>query len=312
MSSELIKNAASTRRSDPSPFQKAAIRERRLKLLLWGDYAVGKTTLALQFPRPAVIDLEGGTNHYGGSFDFDVLPATTPGEVVAAVQWLLDHEHPYTSLVLDPISPLWEAMQRHWSEVFLRRNPASKGHKIEYYDLQPRDWQVIKAELKHLVRMLHALDMNVIVTAREKPRYAESGFMQKVGETFDAERSLPYMFDTVVRLTVDEKGRRVAHTLKDRTNKLPKTPWLLDYAVFEECFGRDTLGRAAVRAERIREDQLARLKDLIASLEMPDDQVRKRLPEYGATTLDELSAANADLIISKLDAARAANTNIGG
>lgn len=289
-----------------SPFQRAGAREMRLKLFIWGDSGVGKTTLALRFPHPAVIDLEGGTEHYGESFDFDVFPATTADEVSSAVQWLLDHEHDYRTLVLDPISIYWEALQRQWSEIFLRRNPASKGHKVEYYDLQPRDWQVIKSELKDLVRRLHALDMNVVLTAREKPRYAESGFMQRLGETFDAERSLPYMFDTVVRIVVDEKGRRIAHTLKDRTNKLPKDPWALDYAVFEECFGRDTLGRRAVKAERIRPDQLARLKELLDALGTSAEQIRKRLPEYGASHLDELTAASADQIISKLEAARAA------
>jgi GTPase SAR1 family protein len=42
----------------PSPFQQAAATERRLKLFLWGDSGVGKKTLALRFPQPAVIDLE--------------------------------------------------------------------------------------------------------------------------------------------------------------------------------------------------------------------------------------------------------------
>ena len=59
--------ASRGRKATTGPFQPAASSDRRLKLLLWGDSGVGKTTLALQFPHPAVIDLEGGTEHYGDS-----------------------------------------------------------------------------------------------------------------------------------------------------------------------------------------------------------------------------------------------------
>ena len=77
----------------------------------------------------------------------------------------------------------------------------------EFYDFQPKDWMTIKAESKELIRRLIALDMNVIVTARQKVQYADGGFMRAIGETFDGEKSLPYLFDVVVRLYRDEKGR---------------------------------------------------------------------------------------------------------
>jgi len=68
-------NFSKTRKG--SPFQKAKSLDKRLKLFLWGDSGAGKTTLALQFPKPVVIDMERGTDLYGESFDFDVLRATT-------------------------------------------------------------------------------------------------------------------------------------------------------------------------------------------------------------------------------------------
>lgn len=150
-----------------APFRKAESLDKRLKLFLWGDSGVGKTTLALQFPEPAVIDLEGGADLYGASFDFDVLRATTADEAMAAVEWLLTHAHSYRTLVVDPITVYWDALQRKWSDIFLRRNKGTKGHRYEFYDLQPRDWMAVKAEFKDFVRKLIALDMNVIVTARQ-------------------------------------------------------------------------------------------------------------------------------------------------
>ncbi len=44
------------------PFRPATTTNRRLKLFLWGDSGVGKTTLALRFPHPTIVDLEGGIN----------------------------------------------------------------------------------------------------------------------------------------------------------------------------------------------------------------------------------------------------------
>ncbi len=60
-----------------SPFQPATATIRRLKLFLWGDSGVGKTTIALRFPRPFVNDFEGGAEHYGEVFELGVLKATT-------------------------------------------------------------------------------------------------------------------------------------------------------------------------------------------------------------------------------------------
>ena len=41
-----------------SPFTHAQKRHRKIKLFLWGSYGVGKTSIALQFPKPVLIDLE--------------------------------------------------------------------------------------------------------------------------------------------------------------------------------------------------------------------------------------------------------------
>jgi len=286
-----------------SPFQKAKTLGKRLKLFLWGDSGTGKTTLALQFPRPAVIDLEGGADLYGDNFGFDVLRASTADEVMEAVQWLLTHAHPYRTLVIDPITIYWDSLQKKWSDIFLRRNKGTKGHKFEYYDLQPRDWMTVKAELKDFIRKLIALDMNVIVTARQKVQYGDSGFMQAIGETFDGEKSLPYLFDTIVRLYRDEKGRFMGQCLKDRANKLPSDAFECSYALFEERFGKETLERQAQPVALATEEQKQQIREYIVRFDMPPEKVSQRLASYGADDLDELTEDNARAILHKLQTA---------
>ena len=292
-----------------SPFQKARSLDRRLKLFLWGDSGVGKTTLALQFPKPVVIDLEGGTDLYGESFDFDVLRASTADEVMGAVEWLLTHPHSYRTLVIDPITVYWDALQKKWSDIFLRRNKGSKGYKFEFYDLQPRDWMTVKAEFKDLIRKLIALDMNVIVTARQKVQYADGAFMKAIGETFDGEKSLPYLFDTIVRLYRDEKGRFLGECLKDRSNRLPPGEFECSFARLEEIFGKKTLAREARPTLFATEEQKRQIRDEIARFGITPEQVARRLAAYEAESLDELTEENARIILAKF---RSASASKGG
>jgi hypothetical protein len=285
------------------PFASAVAANRRLKLLLWGDSGAGKTTLALHFPGCVVIDLEGGTELYGGTFPFDVLKATTADEVMAAVDWLLTHPHEYRTLVIDPITVYWDALQAKWGRIFLQRNKGGKGHHGEFYELQPRDWTTLKAEFKELVRKLIALDMNVIVTARQKAQYADSGFMRVIGETFDGEKSLPYLFDTILHLARDADGRFMAENMKDRSNRLPNGKFVVSYELLEQCLGVDALARPAAPPAPATPDQLDLLRHLITASGIEASVVATRLQSYGASRLEELTEANAQLIIAKFTAA---------
>jgi AAA domain len=291
--------------SADAPFRRAATLHKRLKLFLWGPPGAGKTTLGLQFPRPVVIDMEGGTDHYGGSFEFDVVRATTADEVMAHVDWLRTHPHEYCTLMIDPFTIYWDALQRKWSDIYLRRNKGSKGHRFEFYDLQPKDWMPIKAELKELIRKLIALDMNVIVTARQKPLYAESGFMQTVGDTFDGEKSLPYLFDTIVRLYRDPKGRFLGECLKDRTNKLPKDEFEISYQLFAKAYDAEILTRTATPLPRATDEQKRRIAEAARSLGVQDDYMATAYAKYGAASLDDLTIEAADELIDRLDTALA-------
>lgn len=282
-----------------SPFAKAEVSNRRLKLFLWGDSGAGKTTLALQFPNTAVIDLEGGTDLYGEAFNFDVLKATTADEVMDAVNWLLAGQHNYSTIVIDPITVYWDALQKKWSEIFLRRNKKSKGHRGEFYDIQAKDWMAIKAELKDLIRRLTALDMNVILTARQKPQYADGDFMRRIGDTFDGEKSLPYLFDSIVQIWRDgDKFMGRCH--KDRSNLLPSGDFEVSYAVFEERFGNEALARTA-ESVLATSEQVERILELARGFGMSDEDIEGRLPTYGATSFEDLTKDTATTIITKLE-----------
>lgn len=281
-----------------SPFKEASTTKRKVKLFIYGPPGSGKTTFSLQFPKVAMIDMERGSELYGDSFNFDLLPATTADEVMDAINWLLTNKHDYRTVVLDPITVYWAALQQKWSDIFMERNKKSKGYKFEFYDFQPRDWMTIKAELKLLIRRLIALDMNVIVTAHQKPKYADGELMKVIGDTFDGEKSLPYLFDTVLQL--ERKGDKfMARPEKDRTGSLPVTPFEISYKYFAELFGEEFLESEAVPVTFITDKQKEEIETWIITFQMPQDRVKKRLADYNAESLDELTTENAQLIIDK-------------
>jgi len=283
-----------------SPFQKAKKIPKRLKLFLYGPSGAGKTTLSLQFPRPVVIDGEHGTDLYADQWDFDVIRTSSYDEVFNAVEYLNHNKHDYATLIIDPITIYWEALQKKWSDIFLQRNKQSKGYKFEYYDFQVKDWLTIKSDLKSFVRKLISLDMNIIVTAREKTKYKEGSMMVALGETFDGEKNLPYMFDTIVRLYFDDE-KHVALCIKDRSNKLPQTPFEPTYKIFESCFGHDELSKPANPIKYANLEQKKVIRDYIQKLALAEDKVKRALAQYDVESIEDLTEENATIIIAKLE-----------
>jgi len=291
----------------PCPFEVATPGVKRLKLFIFGMYGVGKTPLALQFPAPIAIDLEGGMDHYKHMFyqphSQNYLKTASADKVMEAVEWLLTHKHGYRTLIIDPITIYWEAVQKKWSDIFMLRNKKGTGYKHEFYEFQTRDWNTAKSEVKDLMRKLMLLDMNVIVTAREKTKYKDGAFMVSVGETFDAEKNLPYYFDTIVRMYKNNEGKVMGHCERDRTKRLPADKdFPCTYDMFKELIGEDNLNKEARPVDFITHDQRKKIEHYFQVFNLSPDLIKTRLLDYDAENLDDLTSTNAGLIIDKLEA----------
>lgn len=197
-----------------NPFAPAKAVDKKLKIFLYGNTGSGKTTFALQFPNPCVIDLERGTDLYGDKFNFEKMTPNTFSQTWQAVIWLMQNRHPYQTLVVDPVTMVYEQLQDK------NNNHAKMKNKDHIdYDFGPKEWMKIKAEWKDFIRDIIALPMHVIFIAREKAKYDKKGFMKQIGETYDSEKNTAYYFDIVLRL-VNEGGNRSFIVDKDRSNSL--------------------------------------------------------------------------------------------
>lgn len=220
-----------------NPFQPAEAKEKKPKILLWGDSGTGKTWLSLQFPVPVVMDLDFGSDLYGEKFQFHRKQTTSIADIKNAVVWLASENHQYKTLVIDPITLYWEQLQKFWSDIFLKRN-RGKANKHEFYDLGPKEWMTIRRDFKELFNRVMALDLNIVCTAREAVNYKQQAgdYMVADGVRYDAEKGTKYHFDTVIRL-FKEEGKYMAESLKDRSERLPIEPFEINYSVLAKCFG---------------------------------------------------------------------------
>jgi len=282
-----------------SPFQKAEALTKRLKLLVYGATGTGKTTLALKFPGVAMLDMDAGADLYEG--DHSIMRAADADSAMAAVDWLLTEKHEHRTLAIDPATIYWDALQKKWSDIFLARNKSGKGFKFEFYELQPKDWMTLKAEHKEFFRKVSLLDMNVVATAREKILYSDDGGMKKLGDTFDGEKSLPYLFDVVLRLHRGPKGEYLATTIKDRTGKLPTGTFPNDFAVFADAFGMDNLSKPANQNPLATEDQKSQIVGLAGILALSDERLLAGLRGFAKCEgWDDLTEAGAKKVIEIL------------
>ena len=125
-----------------NPFIHASSKKKHLKIYLYGDSGVGKTYFSLTFPNVAIIDLEGGTDFFSNRFTFDVLDTKSFAEVLEAVHFMERGGHGFKTLVIDPVSLIWSALQEGRLE-FKTRNPdkAVSGEEKTYFTYQ--DWAIL-------------------------------------------------------------------------------------------------------------------------------------------------------------------------
>ena len=258
----------------PLLFNKPKKSEKRLKCLLFGSAGVGKTTAAIQFPRPAIIDTERGTemDQYVDAInarDGVVLRTTSYDTIVDQVRSLITEEHPFQTLVIDPISVVYDAIaDAHKKKV----GTQFSAHLVEAWS----DW-------KRLTLLLSALDMNVVMTAHSKNEWlnGESTGLQ----TWDGPKKSDYWVDLIIEVTRDGQAR-FGNVRKSRISSLPvDTSFEFSYDEIADRYGRDILEKNAVPVNA----DFVRLIDLLNEREDGEALASKMLKRAGVATLSELT-----------------------
>lgn len=266
------------------------VKEKRLKLFLYSPAGYGKTTCAIQFPKAYIIDTEKGTDFYADTIKKQgsvVLQTNNPDEVKEELKALLTEKHDFKTLIIDPITQLYNATQEKWTKIFEKHARNDKDREVQ--DFGMRYWSKVKGEFKSIQRIILALDMNVIVTSHQKDVYG-AGF-SKVGVTFDSMKGDDYIFDLIFRLDL-VKDKRMAFTVKERAEinkcKFPESfEWT--YNNFLKFYGEEIIKRDSNPIEMATSGQVEALNKLIETVNIDEQTIMKWLAKADASSFDELT-----------------------
>ena len=248
---------------------------KRLKLFMFGPAGVGKTTAAIQFPNSYIIDCEKGAENYdklvtaSGSVVFQT---TDINEVLQEVKSLLTERHEYRTLVIDPITTIYNDLLEKCE------------HKVGT-DFG-RHYGEANKTMKRLANLIMALDMNVVITAHAKAEYGQN--FSKIGYTFDGWKQLDYWFDLVVEL--GKKGKkRFARVAKTRLEQFPdEDVFEWSYDAIKKRYDPAILERDAAPVNLATPDQIREIKDLLALVRLPEGTTDKWFSKAGVDTWEDM------------------------
>ncbi len=251
--------------------------QKRLKLFMFGPAGVGKTTAAIQFPNSYIIDCERGTENYdklvtaSGSAVFQT---TDIHDVIQEVKSLLTERHDFRTLVIDPITPVYNDL--------LDKCEARVGADFG------RHYGAANKEMKRLANLIMALDMNVVITAHAKAEYGQN--FAKLRYTFDGWRQLDYWFDLVIEL--QKKGKkRVAKVTKTRIEQFPdEDVFEWSYDAIRQRYDVGMLEKEAQVVELATPQQVREIKDLLSVVRLPDGVVEKWFAKAGVEEWEDMPA----------------------
>jgi hypothetical protein len=235
---------------------------KRFKMFMFGPAGVGKTTAAIQFPQCYVIDCEKGTENYDRLITYAgsvVFQTNDFNEVMQEVKSLLTTRHEYRTLVIDPITTLYNDL--------LEKCENKVGTDFG------RHYGEANKAMKRLANLIMALDMNVVITAHAKAEYGQN--LAKIGYTFDGWKQLDYWFDLVLEL--GKKGKkRFAKVVKTRIEEFPDEEMFeWSYEAVRKRYDASILEREASAVDLATSEQIREIKDLLALVRLPEGTTEK-------------------------------------
>lgn len=266
---------------------KPAAIQKRLKALFYGSAGVGKTTAAISFPRPYLIDTEKGAenNQYtkileerGGvvyqTCDFD--------DLIKEVKALLTEKHEFKTLIIDPLTTLYNDLLDKSASLLKAQSKEKDATGTEF----GRHYGEANKKMKHLLALLLRLDMNVIITSHAKNEYA--GNMAVIGSTFDCYKKLDYLFDLVFE--IQKRGKeRVGIVKKSRIETFPDgETFPFSYDEIASRYGKDILEKETISQELATYEEVREIEKLIDLLKVPEEVWQKWLDKGESEKWEEM------------------------
>jgi len=278
--------------------KKPEINEPRVKALIYADKGAGKTHFCCSVPDTYYIDSEGVEDYphlvkmlrdNGG----DLVYLTELSEMISEVKELISTKHNYKTLVIDSISFPFGWISQLEAERLQAKSPGTEGTEFG------ANMAKAKRLIFQLGILLSRLDMNVIVVAHEKIKYADG---KEIGKTFDINDKMAYSLGAVWHLRLLGKSRKL-FIEKSRYAEM-KTGELIDfdegYETIKSLFGEEIFKRESKARELATNDQIRECKRLIQDLHISDDVIQKMIVNAKSQTLEDIEKEKMQEFIDRM------------
>ncbi len=272
----------------PLPGKKPTDIKKRFKLFLYGDAGTGKSTTAINFPKPYYIDTEGGCQNPQyikilNENDAWVYESSDFDDVYKAVKLLMTEKHDYLTLVIDSITGIYENLLAHCAIT-----EGGTGFNKHVKKADPM--------MKSLVNLLLKIDMNVVITAHETTKWKdEVSFI-----SYDSYKKQHYMFDLTLRLKCSYEKRQ-AYIEKSRVEGFKQYETIdFDYKELIKRYSGGLLTKEVEVVDFASQESLEELYRLIALFNVPETETKKWLKKDKCEDFEEMSADHVAKCIESL------------
>lgn len=269
------------------------IKRGKPKFILSGKSGVGKTFFMLDFPKPFIIDCEGGAvepqykrkmdeadaEYFGkeeGSQDFKT--------VINELKWLATNKHDRQTLIIDSFSKLY--------------NLTAAIAEETVGNVYAADKKAAQKPTRQLQVWMDRLDMTIALVCHSKPKW-ENG--QPTGTTtFDGWDKLEYDLNLWIELVQTGKRRDIVVRKSRIEGFILGNSYPADYDTFAKLYGTEIINKPSEQITLATPEQVADAKGLIAFRNISEEDQKKALKKYDVEAYEELSSTEIQTIIEKL------------
>jgi hypothetical protein len=261
------------------------------KFMISGESGVGKTFFALDFPKPYLIDSEGGATRQqyqdklkktGGAYFGKEEGSQDFKAVINEVKELTTTKHDYKTLIIDSFTYLY----------MLEASEAESKGGSDF----GRDKKMANIPTRQLISVLEKCDMNIILVCHSKIKWERRGKdIIDAGTTFDGYDKLEYILDLWINIL---RGGKTFEVKKSRVMGLKQgDSYPLTYDEFAGLYGKEIVEREAVPVQLATAEEVSRLLTLIEGLKIDAETQEKWMKKCGVDEYIEMSSIQIQSLI---------------
>jgi len=269
------------------------IKRGKPKFILSGESGVGKTFYMLDFPKPLIIDVEGGAVEPQYQEKMKAVDAEYIGKedgsqdfkaVIEQLKWYATNKHDRQTLIIDSFSKLYNL------------TAAIAEEKVG------NTYQADKKEAQKPTRQLQLwmdrLDMTICLVAHSRAEWKNG---QPTGRTtWDGWDKITYDLNLWIELVQTGKRRDIVVRKSRIEGFILGNSYPADYDTFAKLYGAEVINKPSEQITLATAEQIADAKGLIAFRNISEDDQKKALKKYDVESLEELSTEEIKMIIEKL------------